>query len=93
VTNLINNEECSGVRNKLHDELLDTMNRTRDLFRGYQWAARPWRTDRQPAWDNDGYTRQRENEEYEKRQMDYDTGLPMKEAVRAKTMTAKQRAQ
>ncbi len=27
---------------------------------------------------------QRENEEYEPRQLDYDTGLPMKEAVRKK---------
>lgn len=27
---------------------------------------------------------ERENEEYEPRQLDYDTGLPMKEAVRKK---------
>lgn len=31
-----------------------------------------------------GNTRQRENEEYESRQMDYSTGLPMKYAVRKK---------
>ena len=35
--------------------------------------------------ENDGYTRQRENEEYEPRQLDYDTGLPMITAVRKKT--------
>ena len=29
-------------------------------------------------------TRQRENEEYEPRQLDYDTGLPMTESVRKK---------
>jgi len=29
-------------------------------------------------------TRQRENEEYEPRQLDYDTGLAMKEATRNK---------
>ena len=28
----------------------------------------------------------RENEEYEPRQLDYDTGLPMKEAVRNKLL-------
>jgi len=84
VTNLINNEDYAAERNKLHDELLDTMNRTRDLYRGYQWAARPWRKDKQPVWENDGYTRQRGNEEYEPRQMDYNTGLPMTEAVRKK---------
>lgn len=57
---------------------------TRDLYRGYQWRMRPWRKDFVPNWENEGYTRQRENEEYEPRQLDYDTGLPMKEAVRKK---------
>ena len=64
--------------------ILEQMNRTRDLYRGYQWACRSWRTDKDPTWSNDGYTRQRENEEYEPRQLDYDTGLPMTEAVRTK---------
>lgn len=36
------------------------------------------------CWTNDGYTRQRENGEYEPGQLDYDTGLPMEEAVRKK---------
>ena len=45
---------------------------------------RPWNKDYIPKWDNEGFTRQRENEEYEPRQLDYDTGLPMKEAVRGK---------
>ena len=30
--------------------------------------------------------RQRENEEYEPRQLDYDTGLPMEKAVRNKLL-------
>lgn len=60
------------------------MNDTRDLYRGYQWSLRPWNKDYIPKWDNEGFTRQRENEEYEPRQLDYDTGLPMKEAVRGK---------
>ena len=41
---------------------------------------------RKPTWDNDGYTRQRENEEYEPRQLDYDTGLKMVKAVRRKAL-------
>ena len=47
---------------------------------------RPWRKNVTPDWNNGGYTRQRENEEYEPRQLDYDTGLPMKEAVRNKLL-------
>ena len=86
VVNQINNEEYAAVRDKLHDEILQTMNRTRDLYRGYQWACRPWRKDKKPSWNNDLHTRQRENEEYEKRQLDYDTGLPMVEAVRSKNL-------
>ena len=65
-------------------KLIQHMNDTRDLYRGYQWRMRPWRKDFVPNWENEGYTRQRENEEYEPRQLDYDTGLPMKEAVRKK---------
>ena len=41
------------------------MNQTRDPYRGYQWGVRPWRKDKTARWENDGYTRQRENEEYE----------------------------
>lgn len=85
MNNLINSEEHISIRNSLHDKILDWMNRTRDPFRGYYWERRPWRTDARPAtWDYTGYTRQRENEEYEPRQLDYDTGLEMKEAVRPK---------
>ena len=60
------------------------MNQTRDPYRGYQWGVRPWRKIN-CSLGNDGYTRQRENEEYEPRQLDYDTGLPMITAVRKKT--------
>ncbi len=84
VHNLINEEQYAKARNAHHDALLEHMNQTRDLYRGYQWACRPWRTDKTPSWANDGYTRQRENEEYEPRQMDYDTGLPMEYATRKK---------
>lgn len=84
VNNLINEESASEIRDKMHDELMEHMNRTRDLYRGYQWLCRPWRKGVQATWANHGYTRQRENEEYEPRQLDYDTGLPMTEAVRKK---------
>ena len=89
VTNLIESKEHIEIRNQLHDMLLEHMNQTRDLYRGYQWAARSWRTDKIPKWENDGYTRQRENEEYEPRQLDYDTGLPMVSAVRKKQLMMK----
>ncbi|WP_026507113.1 sulfatase-like hydrolase/transferase [Butyrivibrio sp. MC2013] len=85
VNNLINDESYARERDKLHDALLEHMNDTRDLYRGYQWSCRTWRKDKNPLWANDGYTRQRLNEEYEPRQLDYDTGLEMTEAVRKKT--------
>lgn len=84
VHNLIDGPAYGERRNELHDKILEHMNLTRDMFRGYQWACRSWRPEKVPKWTNDGYTRQRENEEYEPRQMDYDTGLPMKEATRIK---------
>ena len=85
--NLILCEETAKKRDELHDHLLDWMNRTRDPFRGYYWERRPWRKDaREATWAYTGWTRQRENEEYEPRQYDYDTGLPMKEASRKKRL-------
>lgn len=85
INNLINSEKHATIRNSLHDSLLEWMNNTRDPFRGYYWERRPWRTDARPAtWDYTGMTRQRENEEYEPRQLDYETGLEMTEAVRPK---------
>lgn len=84
--NLINSADTAGVRDALHDRILDWMNQTRDPFRGYPWAIRPWRkSGPSPSFQNDGYTRQREESEmYESRQLDYTTGLPMVEATRAK---------
>ena len=55
------------------------------LLRGYYWERRPWRKDaREATWRYTGYTRQREPDEGEKRQLDYATGLDMEEATRAK---------
>jgi uncharacterized sulfatase len=85
MTNLIDSPDHASARNGLHDRLLDWMNRTRDPFRGYYWERRPWRADARPAtWKYTGMTRQRENEEYEPRQLDYNTGLPMEQATRPK---------
>lgn len=83
--NLINSPAHEKERNRLHDALLNWMNDTRDPFRGYYWERRPWRKDaREATWNYTRYTRQRENEEYEPRQLDYATGLEMVEAVRKK---------
>ena len=83
--NLIFSETHQEIRNTLHDKLLDWMNETRDPFRGYYWERRPWRDDAvSPSWDYTGYTRQREHEEYEPRQLDYCTGLEMTQASRPK---------
>lgn len=84
--NLINSDEHSGIRDRLHDAVLEQMNITRDPFRGYYWERRPWRKDARPAtWDYTLMTRQREEDErFEDRQLDYATGLTMAEAVRTK---------
>ena len=84
--NLIWDETYDAEKTRLHKLLLEWMNATRDPFRGYQWEQRPWRKDAQtPTWSYTGCTRQRENEEYEPRQLDYSTGLPMESAVRKKS--------
>ena len=82
--NRIEDKEYGEIRNQLHDKLLDHMNKTRDLYRGYQWKVRPWRKDMAENWDNEGFTRQKEEDGWEPRQLDYDTGLPMESAVRRK---------
>ncbi len=85
LVNLIDSPSHCTIRDDLHNRLLDWMNRTRDPFRGYYWERRPWRTDARPAdWGYTRMTRQRQNDEYEPRQLDYATGLPMREAVRLK---------
>lgn len=89
IHNAINDLNYKEERERLHDILLAEMDRTRDLYRGYHWAMRPWRTDKAPSFRNAGYVRQREESEmYEARQLNYDTGLPMEEAVRIKIIGA-----
>ena len=83
--NLINDERYASERNRLHDALLDRMCVQRDPFRGDYWDNRPWRKDAKPAtWRYRGFTRQRENEEYEPRQLDFMNGMVMVHPQRKK---------
>ena len=85
MNNLILDDALAEEKRRLHKALLDNMYNTRDPFRGYYWENRPWNSypeDR--TWDSRLMTRQRENEEYEPRQLDYGTGLPIENAVRKK---------
>lgn len=83
--NLIWDERYLKERNRLHDALLDRMCQDRDPFRGYYWENRPWRKDvPAPSWRYRGYTRQREHEEYEPRQLDFFNGLVMNHPQRLK---------
>ena len=83
--NLIECEETAEIRNSLHEKILEMMNDTRDPFRGYQWRVRKWNKDSvSPDWECDYCTRQRPTADAEERQLDYDTGLPIKDFVRFK---------
>ena len=85
MVNLIADAASGQDRDRLHDILINHMDATRDPFRGYYWERRPWRPDARAASWSRGMTRQREEDErYEKRQLDYDTGLEMSAATRPK---------
>jgi len=56
----------------------------RNPFRGYYWGRRAWREDYPVSWENHGMTRQREEDGYLPRELDYDAGLPMVTATRTK---------
>ncbi len=82
--NLIDSAKHAEIRDRLHDAILDMMNSTRDPFRGWVWEQRPWRKglpDPSVRW-KDGMTRQREDEDYEPRQLNYMNGLEMEESTR-----------
>jgi uncharacterized sulfatase len=84
--NLIGSAEHAAVRNDLHDRLINWMNVSRDPFRGYYWGRRAWRKDYPVTWENSGYTRQREDDGFLPRELDYDTGLAMVSATRPKRL-------
>jgi uncharacterized sulfatase len=82
MVNRIADPALAAVRDALHDRLLTWMNDTVDPFRGYYWQRRPWRIDAPPAtWAHTGFNRQREHEEYEPRQLHYQTGLEIEQAI------------
>jgi len=83
--NLIESSEHTEMRNRMHDILLAWMDTTRDPFRGYYWGRRAWRKDYPVSYENHGMTRQREEDGYLPRELDYDTGLPMEKATRPKS--------
>lgn len=72
--NLISDQQLEGVRNQLHEELLDYMDQIRDPFRTYEWASRPWRKDAVPRWM--GAFRPKPEDGYSPVVRDYDTGMP-----------------
>jgi uncharacterized sulfatase len=84
MNNLIDSAAHAAVRNSLHERLLNWMNISRDPFRGYYWGRRAWRPDFPVKWENAGFTRQREDDGYLPRELDYDTGLAMTTATRPK---------
>ncbi len=82
--NKIENPDYFETRQRLFDSLIDNMNNTRDPFRGYYWEERAWHKSKNVCFGYTKKTRQREDLEYEPRQLDYDTGLEISELVRSK---------
>lgn len=79
MTNLIESEAHADIRDHLHAATLDWMGRTRDPFRGPAWDRRPWQTRRTLTWN--GLMRLRPDDGYERRVLDYGTGLEPEEFV------------
>lgn len=76
LNNLIDSPELAGIRDQMHDTLLNFMDKIRDPFRSYQWSMRPWRKDAKPHWM--GVFRPRPKDGYSPVVRDYDTGMPTK---------------
>jgi len=74
VENLIDHPDYTGIRNALHERLLDWMYEKRDPFRGPCWERRPWQATRRLRWR--GSFRPRPADGYAPGVRDYDTGLP-----------------
>lgn len=78
LVNLIDSPEYAELRNAMHDRILAWMDETRDPFRGYHWARRPWRTDARPAAYH--YSRIKRikpgDEGFTPQPLNYSTGMP-----------------
>lgn len=48
--NLILDSDSFAIRDKMHDDLLAWMDKTRDPFRGPYWVRRPWRDKAASKW-------------------------------------------
>ncbi len=83
--NRIDDPEYTDVREQLHKELLDWMDRCRDPFRGPEWERRPWKVNPQSEWM--GLFRPRPADGYAPVVRDYDTGMPTKGIKREKKTT------
>lgn len=74
--------EYAQIRDRLHDEILEWMNGTRDPFRGPIWERRPWKKELKQRWG--GPTRPRPDDGYEPRMLLYGTGLEVEKYVYGK---------
>ncbi len=84
IHNYLLDPEYEDIRDCMHERLMKIMNDTRDPYRGYQWRCRYWNRKSEKDWECDGYTRQRPSGKDELVQLDYDTGLEIKESIRFK---------
>ena len=74
MNNLIDSPGHAPDRDRLHDALLDWMDRERDPWRGSWWARRSWRDLKRHDWK--GKTRFNPADGYRPDFIDYDTGFP-----------------
>jgi uncharacterized sulfatase len=79
MTNLIESDAHAPVRDRLQAAILDWMGDTRDPFRGPVWERRPWQRRRTLRWR--GSVRNRKDDGYERRVLDYLTGLEVEQWV------------
>lgn len=85
--NRIDDAEYVEVRERLHRQLLDWMDRCRDPFRGPEWERRAWKTHPKSEWM--GLFRPRPADGYAPVVRDYDTGMPTRGIKREAKTTPK----
>jgi uncharacterized sulfatase len=59
LTNRVADPALAGARDRLHDWLLDEMDRIRDPFRSFRWGDRPWRSVRAATYRGPNRSRPR----------------------------------
>lgn len=77
--NLIDDEAHGEIRDQLHREIVEWMNRTRDPFRGPQWISRAWNGRAASSWG--GPTRPRPADGFNPHTLLYDTAEPIDRLV------------